>query len=169
MHAAQVVVGAVPSEVGDHLNAQLVPVGLQQLGVALDVEVANQRGRAGGVDDHALDFRHFVEGFVHALFQALFTAEHHMAFLHVGRPHVLHIEVAVIGRVALGMPGVVGTPQRTVNHLDGVFKHAADDQLGALIQYLKIYLDNTLLIVVFARVHLIPSNRAHQSGTQQNT
>ena len=42
VHAAQVVVGAVAGEVGDHLDAEAVPIFLQQLGVALDVVVADE-------------------------------------------------------------------------------------------------------------------------------
>ena len=96
----------------------------------LDV-VADQRRRAGGVDEHALDLGHFVEGFVDRLFEALLAAEHDVAFLHVGRPHIFHVEVAVVGRIALGVPGVVGAADRAVDHLDRVFQHAADDELGA--------------------------------------
>ena len=75
--------------------------------------------------------RHLVEGFVDGLFEPLVAAEDDVAFLHVGRPDVLHVEVAVVGRIALGVPGVVGAADGAVDHLDGVFEHAADHELGA--------------------------------------
>ncbi len=196
MHGPQIIVAAVAREMRDNLNAKPIPVLLQQEGIALDVEVADQvhgvfagdlllqrahllidpadiqymvalglgdsgkpralhredidvralthdlldrrfdviadqSGRTSGIDDHPLDVRHLVEGFIDGLGQTLVTAEDDMLFLHVGRPDVLHVEVAVIGRVALGMPGIVGATDRAMDHLDGVFEYAANDQFGA--------------------------------------
>ena len=65
------------------------------------------------------------------LFEPLVAAEHDVAFLHVGRPDVLHLEVAVVARIALGVPGVVGAADGAVDHLDRVFENAADDELRA--------------------------------------
>ena len=93
--------------------------------------VAYQRRRAGGVDDHPLNLRHFVESLVHAFFQAFLAAKHNMSFLHIGRPHILHIEVSVICRITFSVPGVVGAADRAVYHLNGILQHAADYQLSA--------------------------------------
>ena len=101
-------------------------------GNGIDI-VADQRGCAGLVQGHALDFGKRLERLEDVLLEHFFGAEHDMLLLHIRGKGIFELEVVVVADVAFGLPGVVGAADRAMTEMDNILHRGADNMLGSAV------------------------------------